>query len=46
MPISPLPSNPNLEQVRNNAKALRDLVRGGFAGAIDLVREHHPASAT
>lgn len=42
MPTSPLPSNPSLKQVRNNAKTLRDLVRSGAVGAVDLVREHHP----
>ena len=42
MPIRSLPENPNAEQARKNAKALRDLVRAGDEGAIRLVREHHP----
>lgn len=42
MPIACLPDNPNVEPLKGNAKALRDLVRGGFAEPIDLVREHHP----
>jgi ankyrin repeat protein len=42
VPTDSLPANPNLEQLKANAKSLRDLVREGADGAIDLVREHHP----
>lgn len=42
VPIACLPNNPNVEQLKGNAKALRDLVRGGFAEPVELVREHNP----
>jgi hypothetical protein len=42
VPTVPLPDDPNLEQLRNQAKDLRDLVRADVQGALDLVGEHHP----
>ena len=45
MPTDCLPDNPNLEQLKAHAKVLRDLVRAGVAGSVDLVREHHPRFA-
>lgn len=38
----PLPSNADLGKLRDNAKILRDLVRGGVEGAVELVRANHP----
>lgn len=45
MPTEPLPDNPNIEQLKGNAKALRDLVRAGFDEPVSLVRQHHPKLA-
>ena len=45
MPTDCLPDNPNIEQLKANAKTLRDLVRANFAEPIALVREHHPRFA-
>ena len=42
MPTVPLPDNPSLEQLRKQAKDLRDLARAGVPGALDLVAAHHP----
>lgn len=42
MPVDCLPDNPDLERLKAHAKTLRDLVRAGIDGSIDLVREHHP----
>lgn len=42
MPTASLPDNLNLEQLKGNAKALRDLVRASLEPPLDLVREHHP----
>src|SRR5215831_10041815 len=42
MATLPLPDDPNFEQLRKQAKDLRDLARAGVAGALDLVAEHHP----
>ncbi len=42
MPVDCLPDNPDLEWLKAHAKTLRDLVRAGIEGSIDLVREHHP----
>ncbi len=42
MPTDSLPERPNLEQLEANAITLRDLVRAGAPGAIELVGEHHP----
>jgi ankyrin repeat protein len=42
MPTVPLPDDPNFEQLREQAKDLRDLARAGVPGALDLVGEHHP----
>ncbi|MGH3067461.1 MAG: hypothetical protein ACRDMI_02615 [Streptosporangiaceae bacterium] len=45
MPAVPLPDNPSLEQLRKQAKDLRDLARAGVPGALDLVAAHHPDGA-
>lgn len=37
-----LPANPNFEQLKGLAKTLRDLVRAGAVGAIELTRSNHP----
>jgi hypothetical protein len=37
-----LPDDPSFEQLRRQAKDLRDLSRAGLAGALDLVGAHHP----
>ena len=42
MPTVPLPDDPNFEQLRKQAKDLRDLARAGVPGALDLVAQHHP----
>ena len=42
MPTVPLPNEPNLEQLRIQAKELRDSVRAGEPRALALVAEHHP----
>ena len=42
MPTTSLPSNPDLEHLKDDAKAVRDGVRSGSDEAIALVREHHP----
>src|SRR5437868_1964299 len=42
MTTVPLPDDPNLEQLRKQAKDLRDLSRAGVQGALDLVGAHHP----
>jgi ankyrin repeat protein len=42
MPTVALPNEPNLEQLRRQAKELRDSVRAGEARALALVAEHHP----
>jgi ankyrin repeat protein len=38
----PLPENPSLEQLRKQAKDLRDFSRAGVPGALELVGAHHP----
>ncbi|HEV2370391.1 MAG TPA: ankyrin repeat domain-containing protein [Acidimicrobiales bacterium] len=45
MATASLPDNPSLEQLRKQAKDLRDLARAGVAGALDLVAAHHPDGA-
>ncbi len=45
MTTVPLPDDPSLEQLRKQAKDLRDLARAGVAGALDLVAAHHPEGA-
>jgi ankyrin repeat protein len=45
MPTVPLPDDPNLEQLRKQAKDLRDLARADDPGARDLVAAHHPKGA-
>jgi ankyrin repeat protein len=37
-----LPDDPSFEQLRKQAKDLRDLSRAGLRGALDLVGSHHP----
>jgi Ankyrin repeats (many copies) len=45
MPAVSLPDDASLEQLRKQAKDLRDLARAGLPGALDLVAEHHPKGA-
>lgn len=45
MSTVPLPDNPSFEQLRKQAKDLRDLARAGVSGAVDLVAAHHPEAA-
>lgn len=42
---APLPEKPRLEQFEENAAALRDFVRAGFDGPVELVRANHPRIA-
>lgn len=42
MAAVPLPDDPSLEQLRKQAKDVRDLSRAGAQGALDLVGAHHP----
>ncbi len=42
MPTRRLPSDPNLEQLRNHAKTLQRRVRSGDDEAVALAREFHP----
>ena len=42
MPTESLPDNPDIEQLKRHAKTLRDFVRAGLDGSLDLVHEHHP----
>jgi hypothetical protein len=37
-----LPDDPSFDQLRRQAKDLRDLSRAGLPGALDLVGAHHP----
>ena len=45
MPTAALPDEPSLEQLKKQAKDLRDLARAGVPGALDLVGAHHPKGA-
>jgi Ankyrin repeat len=45
LPSVPLPDNPDLGQLRKQAKDVRDLARAGIPGALDLVAAHHPKGA-
>ena len=45
MPTVHLPDDPNLEQLRKQAKDLRDEARAGRPDALDLIAEHHPKGA-
>jgi Ankyrin repeats (3 copies) len=45
LPAAALPDDPNLEQLRKQAKDLRDLARAGIPGALELVGTHHPRRA-
>ncbi len=42
MPTAPLPENPSLEHLKNQAKLVRDLIRSGDDGALSMVDEFHP----
>ena len=42
MATARLPDDPSFEQLRKQAKGLRDLSRAGLQGALDLVGAHHP----
>ena len=42
MPVIPLPAHPSLENLRNQARTLQQLVRAGLPGALDAVAEFHP----
>lgn len=42
MAAVPLPDDPSFEQLRKQAKDVRDLSRAGWRGALDLVGAHHP----
>ena len=42
MPVIPLPARPSLENLRNQARTLQQLVRAGLPGALDTVGEFHP----
>lgn len=46
MPSIPLAENANLEHLKKQAKFLRDLVRSGDDGAMDMVGEFHPRLAS
>lgn len=46
MPIRELPREPNLEHLRNQAKALRRRVLAGDNAALELIREFHPRPDT
>lgn len=43
MSVRPLPDRPDLEQLRRQAKELRDAARRGHPTALDRVRRHVPA---
>lgn len=45
MPAIPLPEDPSLEHLKNQAKLVRDLVRSGDDGALNLIDEFHPRLA-
>jgi hypothetical protein len=42
MATARLPDDPSFEQLRKQAKDLRDFSRAGLQGALDLVGAHHP----
>lgn len=42
MATARLPDDPSFEQLRRQAKDLRDLSQAGVQGAVDLVGAHHP----
>lgn len=42
MATARLPDDPSFEQLRKQAKLVRDLSRAGLQGALDLVGAHHP----
>ena len=42
MPVSPLPPEPNLEQLKKQAKILQRFVRANVPQALEMVREFHP----
>lgn len=42
MPTGQLPENPSLEHLKSQAKLVRDLIRSGDDGALNMVDEFHP----
>src|SRR5260370_143723 len=42
MPTQPLPNNPSLENLRKQAKSLRNAVHANESDALTRVREFHP----
>lgn len=46
MPSVPLPENPSLEHLKQQAKLVRDLVRSGDPGALSMIDEFHPRLRT
>ena len=42
MPTHRLPSDPSLEHLKSQARALQRRVRAGDEAALAVVREHHP----
>lgn len=45
MSTFPLPDDPNVDQLRKQAKDVRDLAGAGVPGALELVAAHHPDGA-
>jgi len=45
MPVTPLPTNPDIDQLKNLARELQQRVRAGHPTAVDAVRKHHPRLA-
>jgi len=45
VPTAELPEQPSLEQLRKQAKDLRDLAGAGVPGALELVAANHPRGA-
>ncbi|HEY3703001.1 MAG TPA: ankyrin repeat domain-containing protein, partial [Acidimicrobiales bacterium] len=41
---TPLPERPDLDQLRRQAKELRDAARNGDPGAVDRLARHHPSA--
>jgi hypothetical protein len=45
LPAAALPDDPSLEQLKKQARDLRDLVRARIPGPLELVGAHHPEGA-
>jgi ankyrin repeat protein len=45
MPTVPLPDDPSLEQLRKQAKDIRDLAKADVPGVLELIAAHHPKGA-